>query len=187
MSASKPCLQPGFVDEVKGLLDKGYSPELPPMSAIGYRECIRVINGQMSEEQAKVEMRRVTRVFVRRQGNWFKEDDPNIHWFYAGEENLVELVEDLSVVTYPTLGWGAYNQVYVSANNFRRSETPGLGCARCDPGERRQLHRQPVYRHGGDRQTAGARRIPRGRDRAAGHIQRRRTSAGSASHSCSGA
>jgi len=84
----------GLLDEVRVLLDKGYSPELPPMSAIGYRECTQVINGQMSEEQAKVEMRRVTRVFVRRQGNWFKENDPDIHWFTAGEKNLVELVED---------------------------------------------------------------------------------------------
>ena len=83
----------GLLDEVRGLLDKGYSPELPPMSAIGYRECVRVINGQMSEEQAKVEMRRATRVFVRRQANWFKEGDPNIRWFYAGEPNLVESVE----------------------------------------------------------------------------------------------
>ncbi len=84
----------GFLDEVKGLLDKGYPPELPTMSAIGYRECIRVIKGELSIEQAKVEIRRATRVFVRRQANWFKEDDPNIHWFYAGESNLVELVED---------------------------------------------------------------------------------------------
>src|SRR5688572_9895770 len=57
----------GFINEVKSLLDKGYSPTLPSMSAIGYRECIRVIKGQMSIEQAKVEMRRVTRIFVRRQ------------------------------------------------------------------------------------------------------------------------
>ena len=85
----------GLLDEVRGLLDKGYSPELPPLSAIGYRECIRVINGQMSEEQAKVEMRRVTRIFVRRQTNWFKENDPNIHWFEAGGENVIELVEEL--------------------------------------------------------------------------------------------
>jgi len=84
----------GFVDEVKGLLVKGYSPELPTMSAIGYRECIRVIKGELSIEQAKVEMRRATRIFVRRQANWFKEEDPNIHWFYAGEANLVESVED---------------------------------------------------------------------------------------------
>lgn len=84
----------GLLDEVRGLLDKGYSPDLPPMSAIGYRECVRVVNGELTAEQAKIEMRRATRVFVRRQANWFKEDDPDIHWFYAGESNLAELVED---------------------------------------------------------------------------------------------
>jgi len=83
----------GFVNEVKSLLDKGYSPELPTMSAIGYRECIRVVNGQLNVEQAKVEMRRATRIFVRRQANWFKEGDPNIHWFEAGDENTVHLIE----------------------------------------------------------------------------------------------
>ncbi|MBK6647151.1 MAG: tRNA (adenosine(37)-N6)-dimethylallyltransferase MiaA [Anaerolineales bacterium] len=71
----------GLLDEVKGLLDKGYSPALPSMSAIGYRECVGVIKGSMTLEQAKVEMRRATRIFVRRQGNWFKESDPGIKWF----------------------------------------------------------------------------------------------------------
>jgi len=84
----------GFVEEVKGLLENGYSPELPTMSAIGYRECIRFLQGQLSIEQAKVEMRRATRMFVRRQANWFKEDDPNIYWFEAGRENAVGVIED---------------------------------------------------------------------------------------------
>jgi tRNA dimethylallyltransferase len=84
----------GLLEEVQGLLAQGYSPELPPMSAIGYRECVRVVQGELTAEQAKVGMRRATRVFVRRQANWFKEDDPNIHWFYAGESNLVDLVEN---------------------------------------------------------------------------------------------
>jgi tRNA dimethylallyltransferase len=80
----------GLLDEVKGLLAKGYSSDLPTMSAIGYRECMRVIEGQMSIEQAKVEMRRATRIFVRRQSNWFKESDPNIHWFHADEKNMID-------------------------------------------------------------------------------------------------
>jgi tRNA dimethylallyltransferase len=71
----------GFLDEVKSLLAKGYSPSLPTMSAIGYRECIRVIKGELNEEQAKSEIRRATRIFVRRQANWFKESDPRIKWF----------------------------------------------------------------------------------------------------------
>jgi tRNA dimethylallyltransferase len=82
----------GFLQEVKGLLAKGYSPALPTMSAIGYRECIRVINGELNEEQAKAEIRRITRVFVRRQANWFKESDPNISWFQV-EEGVVEKIE----------------------------------------------------------------------------------------------
>ncbi len=82
----------GFLDEVKGLLAKGYSPSLPTMSAIGYRECIRVLNGELSEEQAKTEIRRATRVFVRRQANWFKATDPNIQWFQV-KDGIVEEVE----------------------------------------------------------------------------------------------
>ncbi|MFN8432987.1 MAG: tRNA (adenosine(37)-N6)-dimethylallyltransferase MiaA [Anaerolineales bacterium] len=85
----------GLLNEVKGLLDQGYSPTLPSMSAIGYRECVSVVQGSMTVEQAKVEMRRLTRVFVRRQGNWFKESDPSIHWFYPARENLLNEIETL--------------------------------------------------------------------------------------------
>ncbi len=82
----------GFLEEVKTLLAKGYSPSLPTMSAIGYRECIRVVNGELNEVQAKAEIRRATRIFVRRQANWFKESDPNIKWFRveAGVINGIE-------------------------------------------------------------------------------------------------
>ncbi len=87
------CSKAGLLDEVRGLLAKGYSPDLPTLSAIGYRECIRVIQGQWTVEQAKVEMRRTTRVFVRRQANWFKENDPNIRWFEAGKPDVVDQIE----------------------------------------------------------------------------------------------
>ena len=82
----------GFLDEVQGLLEKGYSLTLPTMSAIGYREGIRVIKGELTEEQAKAEMRRITRIFVRRQANWFKQSDPSIKWFRV-EEGVVEEIE----------------------------------------------------------------------------------------------
>lgn len=82
----------GFLEEVKRLLAKGYSPSLPTMSAIGYRECVRVIQGELNEEQAKADIRRATRVFVRRQANWFKESDPNIKWFRV-EQGVVEEIE----------------------------------------------------------------------------------------------
>ena len=82
----------GLLDEVKRLHSKGYSPYLPTMSAIGYRECIRVLQGEITEEQAKAEIRRATRIFVRRQANWFKESDPNIKWFQV-EDGVEEAIE----------------------------------------------------------------------------------------------
>lgn len=85
----------GLVEETQGLLTRGYAPELPAMSAIGYRECIKVINREIDVEQAKVLMRRATRAFVRRQSNWFKENDPNIAWFSAADHDVVAATESL--------------------------------------------------------------------------------------------
>jgi tRNA dimethylallyltransferase len=82
----------GFLDEVKGLLKRGYSPTLPTMSAIGYRECVAVLEGRLTLEEAKQLMGRATRIFVRRQANWFKESDSNIQWFKV-EEGIVEKIE----------------------------------------------------------------------------------------------
>ncbi len=83
----------GFLDEVQSLLARGYSPSLPTMSAIGYRECVQVIEGRITLEEAKQLIRRATRVFVRRQANWFKESDPHIAWFRV-EEGIVERIEN---------------------------------------------------------------------------------------------
>jgi len=74
----------GLLNEVQSLLEKGYPADLPTMSAIGYRECVAVLQGEMSLEEAKMQMKRLTRIFVRRQGNWFKDDDAEIKWFEMG-------------------------------------------------------------------------------------------------------
>lgn len=71
----------GFIDEVRLLLDLGYSTDIPSMSAIGYREIAAFIHGEISLDEACVLMRRNSRQYVRRQANWFKENDPEIKWF----------------------------------------------------------------------------------------------------------
>jgi tRNA dimethylallyltransferase len=81
-------LQQGFIEEVKTLLDQGYSPDLPTMTAIGYREIIAYLSGKLTKEDAIEQMRRSTKQFVRRQKTWFKERDENIHWFNAGEDDV---------------------------------------------------------------------------------------------------
>ncbi len=71
----------GLLAEVQGLLEQGYGPDLPSMSAIGYREAAAVLQNKMNLDEAITQMKRLTRVFVRRQTNWFKPDDPRIQWF----------------------------------------------------------------------------------------------------------
>ncbi|MFH2037871.1 MAG: tRNA (adenosine(37)-N6)-dimethylallyltransferase MiaA [Chloroflexota bacterium] len=81
----------GFINEVKTLLEMGYSPDLPSMSAIGYRECARVVLGDISVEQAIEDIKKKTRIFVRRQANWFKPTDIKIHWFNTSEHKLSDI------------------------------------------------------------------------------------------------
>lgn len=89
----------GLMDEVKSLIARGYSPSLPTMSAIGYRECAQALEGKITVEEAKQFARRATRVYVRRQANWFKESDPNILWFRV-EDGVADKIEETIKVTF---------------------------------------------------------------------------------------
>ena len=71
----------GWVDEVRGLLAKGYTPDLPSFASLGYREVAAYLAGEYDLEEAKVRIRRATRAFIRRQYNWFRLTDPRIRWF----------------------------------------------------------------------------------------------------------
>jgi tRNA dimethylallyltransferase len=84
-------LEKGLIDEVKGLLDAGFSPDLPTMTAIGYGEVIQYLQGEISLEEAIALIKRNTRIFVRHQANWFKPDDGRIVWFTASDEVVNEL------------------------------------------------------------------------------------------------
>jgi tRNA dimethylallyltransferase len=81
----------GLLIEVKALLEKGYSKNLPTLSAIGYREIISHLKGEISLAEAIVLIKRSTREYVRRQANWFKTTDPNIHWFDVGADTVDEI------------------------------------------------------------------------------------------------
>jgi tRNA dimethylallyltransferase len=86
-------LADGFEAEVRGLLEKGYSPDAPALSAIGYREMIAYIQGECSLEEAVTLIKRRTRLFVRRQANWFKPSDARIHWFDAQDVKTQAIID----------------------------------------------------------------------------------------------
>jgi len=81
----------GLVDEVQRLLQAGYSPELPSMSSLGYREIAAYLQGEISLEEAVARIKREPRRFVRQQGTWFRRDDPRIRWFDLEETRYEEI------------------------------------------------------------------------------------------------
>jgi len=81
----------GFIEEVRRLLDSGYSPDLPTLTAIGYGEIVAYIQGRITLDEAILLIKRRTRNFVRRQANWFKENDPDIHWFQMTKDTVGEI------------------------------------------------------------------------------------------------
>jgi len=87
-------LADGWLEEVRELLEAGYTPDLPAMSAIGYQQLAEVLLGKRSLEDAVTEITSLTHHFVRRQANWFKIADPQIHWFDA-EESVLAKMESL--------------------------------------------------------------------------------------------
>jgi tRNA dimethylallyltransferase len=54
---------------------------------------IEYVQGKISLDEAVMLIKRRTRVFVRRQANWFKESDPRIRWFDAARDNDQAIIE----------------------------------------------------------------------------------------------
>ena len=85
-------LAAGLIEEVRGLLARGYTPELASMSALGYREIAAHLRGDLDLAQAVALIRRSTRRFVRQQYNWFRLEDTHIHWLDAATLDWSALV-----------------------------------------------------------------------------------------------
>ncbi len=87
----------GLVEEVEQLLKKGYSPSLPSMSGIGYRQIVQFIRGEMTLPEAVDRIRHETHRLARHQYAWFRLNDGRIHWFGVtytrGEASIVGMDE----------------------------------------------------------------------------------------------
>lgn len=75
-------IEAGLLDEVRGLLDAGYSLTLPALQSIGYREIGEYVRGRIDLPTAVERMTRATRRFAKRQTTWFRAD-PTVQWLDA--------------------------------------------------------------------------------------------------------
>ncbi|MGQ0671171.1 MAG: tRNA (adenosine(37)-N6)-dimethylallyltransferase MiaA [Actinomycetota bacterium] len=87
-------VEAGFVEEVEGLVERGFAAWLTATRAIGYAEMTRHLEGVLSLDDAMAGTVRRTKALARRQLAWFRRD-PRIRWFEAGEEGAGATVSDL--------------------------------------------------------------------------------------------
>ncbi|HZT41813.1 MAG TPA: tRNA (adenosine(37)-N6)-dimethylallyltransferase MiaA [Chthonomonadaceae bacterium] len=69
----------GLEDEVRRLLDQGYSPTLGPLRSLGYKEMIAYLCGESDRTTAIEKIKQETRRFAKRQLTWFRAD-PYLTW-----------------------------------------------------------------------------------------------------------
>ena len=65
-------LEKGWIDEVRALVDRGYG-ESRAMGSVGYREVLAHVRGELPERDLRDAIVRSTRVFVRRQRTWLRD------------------------------------------------------------------------------------------------------------------
>lgn len=82
----------GLVDEVQGLLRRGLREGPTASRALGYRQILDALAGEITEEEARQQTISGTRRFARKQLGWFNRDQ-RITWLPAdGESNLERIV-----------------------------------------------------------------------------------------------
>jgi tRNA dimethylallyltransferase len=81
-------LAAGLVAEVRALVGSGLDPSLRAFDAIGYREALACLRGELPEGQVAEAIEAATRRFARRQLAWFRSE-PEVTWYKA--EGSVDL------------------------------------------------------------------------------------------------
>ena len=87
-------MRDGLVDEVKALLARGIEPrrEGGAMQAIGYKEIVSALRGEISMEEAVALIKQGSRRYAKRQWTWFRHD-VRVKWFDFSEYAQPDMLE----------------------------------------------------------------------------------------------
>lgn len=83
----------GLIKETQALVEAGIRDGRTAQLALGYAQVLKLIDGEISGEQAKEDTKRATRQYARRQETWFSRDS-RIQWISPNQPRL-ETIRDL--------------------------------------------------------------------------------------------
>ncbi|MFP5334819.1 MAG: tRNA (adenosine(37)-N6)-dimethylallyltransferase MiaA [Actinomycetes bacterium] len=90
----------GLVAEVEGLVERGLRAGRTASRAVGYAQVLALLDGDLTEEQARDETVRATRRLARRQERWFRRD-PRIVWLDVARPGVLDRALDVVASAAP--------------------------------------------------------------------------------------
>ena len=95
-------VEQGLLQEVRGLLSSGIPRTATALQAIGYKEPMAALRGEMTMAEASEKIKQESRRYAKRQLTWFRRNK-DIHWIFNKEpvrfEAVWEQVESLLAAT----------------------------------------------------------------------------------------
>ncbi len=70
----------GLVEEVRGILARGFSALSKPFESHGYRQAVQLLGGELNLKEAIFYAQRNSRRYAKRQMTWFRQE-PDMEWF----------------------------------------------------------------------------------------------------------
>lgn len=86
-------IEHGLINEVQSLMNKGFATE-QSMKAIGYKEIISFLEGDISKDEAIHLLKRNSRRFAKRQFTWFKNRLP-VEWYDIQQGTYAHVYHDI--------------------------------------------------------------------------------------------
>ena len=84
-------MRQGLIEEIRGLLEAGTPPTATALQAIGYKEPMAALRGEMTMEAAVEKIKQESRRYAKRQLTWFRRNK-EIHWIFNKEPVTFEAV-----------------------------------------------------------------------------------------------
>ena len=88
----------GLVDEVKNLLNLGYTKDMISMQGIGYKEIIKYLDKEYTFDETKEIIKRDSRRYAKRQLTWFRRYE-NAKWYDLDKYDDLNLLKD-EIINY---------------------------------------------------------------------------------------
>jgi tRNA dimethylallyltransferase len=79
----------GLIEETQKVLDMGYSSDLNSLHTVGYKECIKFLDGEWEKSFAIEEMKKNTRRYAKRQLTWFRRYE-NMKYLTGNSKEIAE-------------------------------------------------------------------------------------------------